>query len=277
MLQQTYERPNTLDEATQLLSEHAGRAAILNGGTDLLVQLHDGLLDVDMIIDIKGIDSLHHIKVSGNNVFIGACATMNAISSHKVLSARVPFLCEAAHHVGSNQVRNKATSIGNLVNASPLADTATPLLVLDAKVHIFSQSGEREVPLSDFFVFVRKTILEPHEIVTGVSFEIPDDIEGIFTKTSRRAVGDLSTVCSTIARVHSEYRIAFGSVAPTPIRLIRTEAFLKEHGNTETTRDEAVVIAKQEIAPISDIRGSKDFRAYTVGLTLKRNLAALVR
>ncbi|MCH4887790.1 xanthine dehydrogenase family protein subunit M [Acidaminobacter sp. JC074] len=266
-----YHAPKSLKEAVDYLLEKGENTMILNGGTDLIVRMRDCHIKPDYVMDIKKIDGLTDIKFENGKVFIGACVTLNDLGLHPRIQKSYPYLAQAALSIGSRQVRNRATCIGNICNASPLADTATPLLSLDAKVHIYSKSGERDVALSDFFVFVRKTILKHGEIVTGITF---DDVKslGIFTKVSRRKEVDLSTVCATVIKTDDTYAISCGAVAPTPIRLHETEALLNSKELTEELIKEASEHAYHEVTPISDIRATEDYRREMVKVLLKHSL-----
>lgn len=269
-----YYKPQTLKECVSLLEEHPD-AALLNGGTDLIIQMREGLRIPTDIIDIKNIPDLQGIKVGPDEIFIGGAVTMSQVYDHPELSKLFPYLCDAARSVGSIQIRNRATIAGNLVNASPLADTATPLLCLEAVIHTYGPNGTREIPLNEFFVFVRKTLLEPNEVVTGISFK-PDALDkAVFTKLSRRNEVDLSTVCCSVGRKGGEYRIAFGSVAPTPLRLLDVEAYLKDKELTDDVRREAAEIARGTVSPISDVRASKEYRLDMVANMLEDALASL--
>jgi len=267
-----YYNPSTLKDAVGLLKKYGEDVSILNGGTDLIVRMRDGHSEPKAIVDIKGIKELHQLVFEDGRVFIGGCVLLNDLGMNDVILKRYPYLSQAALSVGSKQVRNRATCVGNICNASPLADTATPLMALDADVHIYSDKGIKTVPLKDFFVFVRKTILQPGEIVTGISFKDDPDALGIFYKMSRRKEVDLSTVCSTVLRRDNEYAISFGAVAPTPIRLYKTEEYLNEHSLTEETINTACDMAESEVSPISDIRASEEYRREMVKVMLRNSL-----
>ncbi|GAU77087.1 xanthine dehydrogenase family protein subunit M [Fusibacter sp. 3D3] len=268
-----YFRPTSLKEALALLNTYGEEATLLNGGTDLIVRMREGHSSPKAVIDIKHIEMLRKIKVTDSEITIGACVLLNDVGSHPVIRERVPFLAQAALSVGSKQVRNRATCIGNICNASPLADTATPLLALDAEVEIYGEAGVKRIPLKDFFVFVRKTVLKQNEIVTSISFNTNKDAKGIFEKMSRRKEVDLSTVCGTVFRGKDGYRVSMGAVAPTPIRLYKTEAYLDAHDLTEDVIQSACEVAVNEVSPISDIRASKAYRQELVHLILKHALS----
>ncbi len=269
-----YFRPTTLKEALDFLKQHRGEAEILNGGTDLIVRMREGHSEPKFVVDVKGIKELHEITVKGDEVSIGACVSMNAIAASPEVLAKAPFLAKAANSVGSKQVRNRATCIGNICNASPLADTATPVLALDTTVHIYGEDGVKTVPITDFFVFVRKTILSETDIVTHISFKAPKNGQGLFSKIARRKEVDLSTVCGTVIKDDDGYRIAMGSVAPTPLRLKDTETYLNGAGKiTQEVIEKAADMASKEVSPIDDVRATKEYRRQMVAVIMKRTLS----
>lgn len=271
-----YFAPDTLSDAIGLLEKYGEKAVILNGGTDVIVRLRDNLISPDYVVDIKKIKELYGLTFDKNEgLYIGACVTMNEIGEDPNVRKYYPYLSKAVLSVGSKQIRHRATCIGNIVNASPLADSATPLLALDAIVVIEGTKGRREVKLEDFIVFVRKTVLEKEEIVIGIKVPYNESIRGCFFKNSRRKEVDLSTVCGTVLKCNEEYRIAFGSVAPTPIRLKKTEEFLKGKKISEEILNEASEMAKTEVSPIDDVRASKEYRLDAVAVIVNRGLGFL--
>ena len=272
-----YFKPKTLKEASELLIQFGDTASILNGGTDLIVRMHEGLSHPKVVIDIKGIEGLKEITFDKEKgLTIGACVNMKEMEKHPLLLEKFMVLAEASHSVGSCQVRNRATMVGNITNASPLADTATPLLTLDAYVQVYSLEGMREISIHDFFVFVRKTCLKTGDIVTGV--RIPyysENVFGHYQKHARRDAVDLSTVCASVVKADDTIRIALGSVAPTPVRARQTEAFLAGKELTPEVIEEAANIAVSEVNPITDIRATKEYRQEIVKVLVKRGLEAM--
>ena len=272
-----YFKPETLEEASSLLVKYGENAHILNGGTDLIVRMRDEITAPDAVIDIKGIKELNRVDFDKEKgLFVGACVTLNEMIHNPNVKENYDILAKSAKTVGSAQVRNKATMIGNICNASPLADTATPLLALDAVVEIYSPKGEREVSIHDFFVWVRKTSLEHGEIVKGIRIPFYKDMDGVFQKLSRRKEVDLSTVCASVIRAGGEFRIALGSVAPTPIRVRKTEDLLKGKDLTDAFIEEIAEIASSETAPIDDVRASKEYRLEMVKVLVERGLKEIV-
>ncbi|MDO5563700.1 MAG: xanthine dehydrogenase family protein subunit M [Eubacteriales bacterium] len=272
-----YLAPTTIKEVVDLLLKYKNKACILNGGTDVVIRLRERLISPEYIIDIKHIKELKgiNLNIKEKYLFIGALSTMNEISANEYVKKYYPYYAEACHSVGSNQVRNRATSVGNIVNASPLADSATPLYALDATLIIEGQNGRREVPIREFITFVRKTVLQEGEIVIGIKIPLYENTKGVFSKNARRREVDLSNVCATIVKIGNEYKIAFGAVAPTPIRLTKTEEFLKNKEISDKTIEEAKELAIKEVSPIDDIRASKEYRLDIVKVIIDRSLREL--
>ena len=269
-------QPKSIAEAIAMRVEHGDRLVVYNGGTDIVIQLRDRLIAPDYVMDVKKIPGLHEITFSEKEgLFIGACVTMNEIGGNEAVRTHYPFLAEAALSVGSKQVRNRATSVGNIVNASPLCDTGTQLYAADAVMCIEGPNGKREVPIREFITFVRRTVLQKDEIVTGIKVPYDKDLRGIFTKVARRREVDLSTICATVARSGNEWKLAFGAVAPTPVRLPKTEELLRGKEITEALIDEAAKLARTEVSPIDDVRASKEYRLDVVEVIVRRSLKAL--
>jgi len=266
-----YHKPETLAEALALRAQYGKNAVLLAGGSDVMIQLRERLIAPEAVIDIKGIAELTGIVWDAHNLWIGAKATMRELAEHPELLRAYPFLADAASRVGSKQLRNRATCVGNIVNASPLCDTGTPLYALDAVV----VTNAREIPICEFITFVRRTILADDEIVTGI--RIPHRAcRGKFTKISRRSEVDLSTVCATVLQTGENYRLAFGAVAPTPLRLRETEALLHGKPLMAELIAQAAQSARAEVKPIGDIRASLEYRLDMVELIVRRSLTNLM-
>jgi carbon-monoxide dehydrogenase medium subunit len=210
-------------------------------------------------------------------LFIGACVTVNQVAESKIILDKYPALIQAANSLGSYQLRNRATLVGNICNASPGADLAGPLLVYDAKVHIANAQGTRIVDINSFFTGVKKTVLKENEIVIGVS--LPDVSEGdnsIFLKQARIKGHDLAIVgVSARITVDKKVRLAITAVAPTPISIVNLEEIL----NGQPLTSELAAMAGEEvrniIKPISDVRSSAQYRLHVAGVLVKRALLYL--
>ena len=267
-----YLKPDSIKETISILSQYGGKAQILNGGTDLIIGMRDKIIQPEYLVDIKAIPQLNRItynKQDGLN--IEAAVTLNEISDSKVVQRNYPILAEACRTVGSYQVRNRATLVGNICNASPAADTAPALLVLGAKVNIIGPTGEKIVHINEFFTGVKKNILKKGEIVTSVIVpSLRDEWTGVYRKQGRRKDVDLATVGVAVVCIRDEIRIALGAVASTPVRAFKTEELLKGKIIDESLLGETAKTALAEVSPISDIRSSKEYREEIIKVLVRR-------
>lgn len=270
-----YFKPKTLDEALDLLKQFGEKAKLLAGGTDVAVMVDDGMLSPDYIIDLKGLESLKGIEVRGDYLWIGALTTFSEIIHSDIVKKYFPVLFEASKTVASVGVRNRATLVGNICSAVPSADSAPTLLVLESKVEIKGET-DRVVLTKEFFTGPRKTVLKAHEIVTGIRISLERRKYGAnYIKLGRYDGEDLAQVgISTFVSEDLEYRVAFGAVAPTPVRAYEVEEFLKGKELNDSLVQEAIPIALKSISPISDVRASKEYRLHVSGVLFKRSLVA---
>jgi carbon-monoxide dehydrogenase medium subunit len=220
MRQFAYERPADLASAVALMAAHGADARVLAGGTDLIINLRDRSLQPAVVVDVKGVPELApSIELAHGVLRISAGTTMTDVVSDPIVNATFKALRDAASIIGSIQIRNRATLVGNQCNASPAADTAPVLLVLGASLVIVGTTGERRVTLDDFFVSSGRTTLAPTEIVTAVEIPMPARRTGsAFARRTRRRGHDLASV--TMAATVDEAgttRLAFGSVGPRPL------------------------------------------------------------
>lgn len=272
-----YIKPQLLTEGLKYLEQNDG-TRILAGGTDLMVILRHNAVTPKHILDIKGIPETNRLEYSTNEgVFIGACVTVNQVAESKFILEKYPALVQAANLLASYQLRNRATLVGNICNASPGADLAGPLMVYDAIVHIASTEGTRTVDINSFFTGVKKTVLKDTELVIGVS--LPNVSEGdtsIFLKQARIKGHDLGIVGVT-ARLTSDkkVRLAMTAVAPTPIRISKLEETLSSQPLTSEIAAAAGKEVCNIIRPISDVRSSAEYRLHVSGVLVKRALLHL--
>ena len=267
-----YLKPDSIKKTISILSQYGERVQLLNGGTDLIVEMRDKIIQPEYLVDIKAIPQLNRItynKQDGLN--IGATVTLNEISNSKVVQTHYPILVKACKTVGSYQVRNRATLVGNICNASPAADTAPPLLVLEAKVNITGPTGEKIVPINQFFSGVKKNILKKGEIVTSITIPpIKEKWVGVYLKQGRKKEVDLATVGVAVVCIRDEVRIALGAVAPVPVRVFKTEELLKGKTIDESLLEKAGKSALTEVSPISDVRSSQEYREEIIKVLVRR-------
>lgn len=263
-----YYEPNTLEEALELLSRLRENARILAGGTDLLVKIKTRAVEPRAIINIKRIGGLEYIIEDGDFVRIGALTKLRAIEKSEIVAKHLPALWDAVKSMGSVQIRNMATIGGNLCNASPAADTAPPLLVHEAFAVLMSARGKRVIPLEEFFRGPGLTAMEPDEMLVEVAARKAGEGSSAFKKVTRVSV-DLAIASSAVyisldGDVIREARIALGSVAPRPIRAREAEKAIAglRPGSEELGR--ALSILEREVSPITDARGTAEYRRYVV-------------
>ncbi|MBA3530421.1 MAG: FAD binding domain-containing protein [Ardenticatenales bacterium] len=272
-----YFAPASVDEALALLAEHGERARVLAGGTDLIVELDRGVRHLDAIIDITRIMGLDHIEEEAGTITLGPLVTHNQAANDERVLARAFPLAQAAWEVGSPQLRNRGTVVGNLITASPANDTIPPLLALGARVVLGSAArGERTVSLDDFYTGFRKVDLSPDEMVLRI--EIPalgEGERGAFAKLALRRAQAISVVNVAVMLRESGARITLGSVAATVIRAPAAEALLAQGPLTPQSIEEVARLTAEAATPIDDVRGTAEYRVQAVLVLARRLLQAL--
>ena len=265
--------PKSVEDATLLKEQYGDRARFIAGGTDLILLMEREQYRPDVLIDITRIPSLQKLDVDAQTVKIGAAVTYSELLASKTMCNVVPFLAKAIRTVGGVQVRNIATVVGNLANASPSGDTLPTLYALEADVHTFGLQGSRLIPMDQFVLDVRKTALKPVELITHVSFELPKPHwYGAFHKLGLRrsmaiALASVAVLLHIEDGVIKEVRLALGSVAPTVIRASEAERSLVGSYLEEDRIEQAAQLASEIAKPIDDVRSSANYRkAVLVGL-----------
>ena len=278
MIRYDYYQPKSLDEAVQLKIS-TPESLYISGGTDLVVRLKKGELRPQALISLRSIPGLSEIE-NGRIIRIGAMTTISDLHKNMLLQDKFPVLVQAANALGSVQIRNVATIGGNLCNGSPAADMALPLLVLEAKIRLQSAQKSRKLPLDKFFQGPGKTDLAPGEILTDILLETPGmNTRMIFLKKGRTkmdlAVASVAVLIRTEGPRCLKARVAVGSVAPTPLRLIEVEALLEGVTLTRKRMTEAQLLASQYVSPITDVRSTAGYRRHLVGVLVKQALEKL--
>jgi CO/xanthine dehydrogenase FAD-binding subunit len=274
-----YSRPATLSEALTLLDEHGPEATLLAGGTDLVVALRNRTLRPKVVIDLKRVAELQpSISDSDGWMTISAATVLTEISEDQRIRAHFPALVDAALTVGSAQIRNRATLTGNICHASPAADTAPALLVYGAMVNVASVRGTRRVNLTDFFVGPRQTILQPGELVTSIELPTAADRRGAtFSRITRRRGVDLATIslcCMVEATGRTQF--AYGAVGPQPFLVADESGLLADPDAGDAAKDEVLRRLLTQASPISDVRGSREYRAAMLLVMSRRTLRSSI-
>ena len=281
-----YQKPTTVAEALALLEQTAGRARVVAGGTDLILQLQKRERTADLLVDVTGIGDLRGIKEQEGWILIGAAVTHAEVANSPLIRQEARALAEGCAHVGAPQIRNVATLMGNVISAQPAADGAVPLAALEAEIQVASQAGERWIPMEEAYRGVgQSTIDASREVATAIRFSKPGGgAQTRFFRLSKRKALALPVLNGAVSllpdfsskRIHKA-RIVLGPVAEQPFRARRAEAFLESGEISPGLTEEAARIAAEEANPrTSLLRGSAPYRKDMVRLFLARTIRAML-
>lgn len=269
----------TIDEALHLLDEYQDRARIVAGTTDMLIELERGQRpELEMLIDVTRIPDLNQIHAAEDGFTLGPLVTHNQVVGSKALVEKALPLAQACWEVGAPQIRNRATVAGNLITASPANDTITPLWALGASVTLRSVRGERVVALPDFYLGVRKTVMQPDEMLTAIHVPILQPHQrGLFIKLGLRraqaiSVVNIAALLSFDGEQITDAVLSYGSVAPTIIRVGVAEDFLRGKTLTDSVIAEAAKLASTIPQPIDDVRAPASYRTEMIKVLTARAL-----
>ena len=266
-----YFKPKSAAEAVKLLARHKN-SSVLAGGTDIINEMKVGMSKPSALIDIKGLAALKKLEFKNGKLYIGALVTFSDIIESKQVKKRLPILFEIAEKVGSVGIRNRATLVGNICSAVPCMDSGPFLAAYDAAIVAQGVRGKRRIKAADWFKGVRKTSIKKAELVTGVEIPLPKKKHaGCYAKLGRYSGEDLAQASVLVmASIDKTFRVAFGSVAATPIRAYKIEKLL----NGTRPDDDAIALAKslipEIIAPITDIRATKEYRMHMSQVMFER-------
>ena len=273
-----YFSPETLAEAIEILQRH-DNVRVMAGGTDLLLRLKEGEINADAVVGLKNIKELNHIAFNKKKgLTIGATALLADVAKHKTIKKHYPSIATAAQKTANVQIRNMGTVVGNLCNASPSADNAPMLLVLDGILNIIGPDGKRKILLTDFFKGPGITTLGKQEIVVSIDVPPPEPNTGTsYLALSARGQVDCSAVGVGVKLTMDgdtckDARIAVGACAPVPMRVPESEKHLTGKPLSETQIEKAAKIVDREISPIDDVRASASYRSTIVEVLVKRAL-----
>lgn len=273
----SYTRVGSVDEAIQLLKQNP-EAHLIAGGTDVLIKLHKGKGQFDHLVDIHDIAELNFITRNGNgDLVIGPLTCFTHVAESALIRKHIPVLSEAILTIGGPQVRNMATIGGNLCNGVPSADSATPLIALNAVVTIEGKNGSRQMPLEDFFLGPSRVALEHHELLTAitVSRDNYDGYYGHFFKYAMRDAMDIATIgCSAVCKVKDDIledlRLAYGVAAPVPIRCKDTENKIKGRKISPQLLDDISDAVANDVSPRTSWRAAGEFRLQIIATLARR-------
>jgi len=275
-----YNTPETQEEALTLLHEHGDSAKLMAGGTALVIMMKQRLVLPETLISLHRLRGLAEVQEVDGTLHLGALLTHRAAETSPLLRARLPVLAETYRQVATVRIRNVATVGGALAHADPNQDPPVTLLALDAQVQLASVSGSRDVPLTDFFTDYYETVLRPDELLTAIRIPLPQPHTGsAHVKFLPRTADDYATVgvAATIrldpaTGTCQDCRIALGSVGSTPLRALPAEGVVRGQRLTPELLREAGAVAQQQTDPISDTRGSADYKRAMAGVFVRRAL-----
>jgi CO/xanthine dehydrogenase FAD-binding subunit len=263
--------PKTLPEALKLLEDNRERVKIIAGGSDVIVQLRDGIIRTNALLNLSSIQELRFIREVDGRISLGALTTYSEIVNSSTIRGKAWVLAQAAEQIGAEQLQNTATIGGNIGNASPAADSLPPLYALDAAVTVRSVEGRRTLPIEEFYVGYRKTALKSNELIEHIDFKpLSSEDAAAYLKLGLRNANAISIVDvavvlrEKIKDAYSMVRVALGAVAPTIIRASACEAALQGKPLDSKRLREAADLAAREASPIDDIRGSATYRRNVV-------------
>lgn len=276
-----YFAPHTLEEALRLLEEKRESVRLLAGGTDLMVQMKCGRVCPSSIIDVKRVPELNRLDFDSRiGLFVGAAVPVTRMNAFPPVASTYAMLLDACSLIGSFQLRSRATMGGNICNAAPSADSAPPLLCLDARAKVASLDGSRTIPMTDFFVGPGVSALAPNELLVGIEIPPPPgQASGSYTRHIPRQEMDIAVagvasflVVSPGNGLCRDARVALGAVAPTPIRVPAAESVLVGTDLSSDVLEKAAHLASEAARPITDMRGSEGYRRELVRVLTKRTL-----
>jgi len=271
-----YHAPVTLAGALELLND-LDQAKPIIGGTDLMVSMRQAVCNPSHIVDLNRIPELNYIMEEEGFIKIGATATHSQVAANP-LTASIPALHDAVSRIGSPQIRNRGTITGNIVNASPAADTACSLIVHDAEVEVRSVDATNIIPIEELFVGPKINCLEPNELLTEIRIpKPPKNSSSAYKRIGRRKAFTLSVVSAAAyiqveEDVCVEAGLAYGSVAMIPIRVPEAEEMLKGRELTEENIKEASEAVREYVKPITDVRGTEEYRRDMCPVLTRRAL-----
>jgi carbon-monoxide dehydrogenase medium subunit len=281
MNQFKYISPKTKEEVLKILKEERSKACIVAGCSNVLPYIKDRKLPAKLLLDISGIKELDYIIKKEGKIYLGPTTTISDLINSKVIREECNLLHQAAEEFADPTVRNRATVGGNLADASPAADMAPPLLVLDTVLEAESMNKKREIPLKNFFIGPRKTVLRDDEMISSIRIKNSlSNKNGCFIKLGLRqamaiSVATMAMILEVEKNRVKDVRIAMGSIAPIPLRLFKTEEFLKNKEISDDLIEKAIQKVREEVNPIGDVRASAEYRRYISGILFKRAIKQL--
>jgi carbon-monoxide dehydrogenase medium subunit len=279
-----YRAPESLEEAFELLDEYGDEARLIAGGTALLILMRQRLVQPSALVSLSRVPGLSGVKIDDGSVRIGALTTHREAEISSLVRERLSALADTLRHVATIRIRNVGTLGGNLAHADPNQDPPATLIALGASAELASARGERLVPLEEFFTDYYETALRPGEILKSIVVPMPSSrTHAVFEKFLPRTADDYATVAVAVAVTLDasgerceDVRIVLGSAGPTPVRAGEAEAVLRGQALSDQAIRAAAEQVKSEVEPVSDIRGSAEYKREMAEVWVRRALERAV-
>lgn len=263
-----YFAPQKIEEALETLFKYGKKIKIIAGGTDLLVQYYDRLYEISSWLDLKNIEELKEVKIYQNQMEIGAMVTHTQLEKSEYIKKYFPILSQAAADIGSPQIRNRGTIGGNIVNASPAGDLLPPLIAYKAKFKLLSSKDESIIPVEEFFIGPKETILKPEQLLAQIVLPLPNKrTYGSWIKIGKRKAVIIATITIALVvemdednKIIKDVKTCLGSVAPTPIEIKEIRAKMIGKKFNQLNFNQLGQLVEDKISPIDDIRGTREYR-----------------
>tara|TARA_B100000745_G_C20118669_1_gene382984 strand:- start:412 stop:1293 length:882 start_codon:yes stop_codon:yes gene_type:complete len=278
-----YENPKTLSEAIELISKYGDDSRLIAGGTDLIVQMRIGRRTPKVVINTKAVDEMNQLTCDNSGLTIGAAVPCYKIYQNPEIISAYPGIIDSASLIGGIQIQGRATIGGNLCNAAPSADAVPVLIVNRAICNIASAKGTRSVPVEDFCTGPGQNILNPDELLVSLSFPKHDSNFGSrYIRFIPRNEMDIAVAGAGVSitlenEVIKSIHVALASVAPTPILVKKITEELTGTNLTPETLSRAGELAKEAATPITDMRGTIEYRKHLSDVLTKRALADAIK
>jgi len=275
-----YYAPERLEDLLCILADNEGKSKVIAGGTDYVIGMQEGKINTETIVALHKIPELKGIRMRGDTLVLGAMTTFTELVKSPLIREKAFVLAQAASTVGSPQIRNMGTIGGNIANASPAADAVPAMVALDARVNLVSPRGQREMPLEDLFAGIGKTKLATDEIIQEISFPALNKRTGsAFVKLGRRNALAISRVSVAVIVGYAEeedvivdFRIAVGSVAPSPFRVRSAERVLLSCSLNNDNRGNCIEAAMEEISVTLGQRASAIYKKKAAPSIIRKAL-----
>lgn len=279
-----FEAPTSLRDAIQLLSRHNGSARPLAGGTDLIDQMRIGRLTPGVVIDLKRIAELNVLRLDAQGLHVGAAVPCCRIYGDATVVKQYSALSDSCHVIGGVQIQSRASLGGNLCNSGPAADSTPSLIALGGVCVIAGPNGNREVPVEAFCTGPGKNVLQPGELLVEIRFPAPTPHSGShYRRMIPRNEMDIAIVgvgaavqLDPTGKSIVSARIALSAVAPTPLLVQKASAFLAGKSVSDDLLKQAGQAAQEAVSPITDMRGTKEYRVHVTGVLVERTLRAAI-